>query len=147
MWHSQTSLTKKVFPLSEDDFCPKSGNVSLPDELPNTTTWKSNNAISRFDDGTYTYLRKNLLKEKGSALQKDFVAALQSRKSFLKYIESKIKIKEATETPCLNEQLTESEFKEPPKIIERNLFALWKEIPPAIACRVAFWAMITPTAY
>ena len=95
-----------------------------------------------FDDGTYTYLRKSLLKEKGSALQKDFVAALQSRKSFLKYIESKIKIKKAKETPCLNERLTESEFKEPPKIIERNLFALWKEIPPAIACRVAFWAMI-----
>ena len=96
-----------------------------------------------FDDGIYTSLRKNLLKEKGGRFQKDFVSTLRDKKSFLEYIENKIKITEGDEAPCLNERLTESEFKESPKIIEQQLFTLLKETPPANACRVTFWAMIT----
>lgn len=96
-----------------------------------------------FDDGTYTSLRKSLLKEKGSPFQKKLVSALRDKKSFLEYIKNEIEITEGKETPCLNERLTESEFKESPKIIEQDLFALLKEIPPANACRAAFWAMVT----
>ena len=96
-----------------------------------------------FDDGAYTALRKSLLKEKGGPFQKSFVSSLRDKKSFLEYIENKIKITEGEETPCLNERLTESEFKESPKIIEQQLFALLKGIPPANACRVTFWAMVT----
>lgn len=96
-----------------------------------------------FDDETYTSLRKSLLKEKGSSSQKTFVSSLQDKKFFLEYIKNEIRITEGEETPCLNEKLTESEFKESPKIIEQDLFALLKEIPPANACRVAFWAMVT----
>ena len=95
-------LDKKSLPhWSEDDFCPEKVATSLyPIELPNNNDLENRiMQYQEFDDGTYTYLRKNLLKEKGSALQKDFVAALQSKKSFLKYIESKIKIKKSSRNP------------------------------------------------
>ncbi len=97
----------------------------------------------QFDDASYTALRKDLLRTKGSDRQKEFLNVLCSSDRYSAWMREQVEIVPGDGLPTLEENLTEAEFKEPPKSTERQIFELWKSIPPAIACRVGFWGCMT----
>ena len=100
-------------------------------------------AYEEFKDASYTSLRKALIKSKGSKQQREFLSVLRSSSDYAEWMRSRVKTESGEELPILEENLTEAEFKEPPKSTERQIFEFWKEIPPASACRVAFWGSMT----
>ncbi len=95
------------------------------------------------EDASYTELRKNLLRSKGSLEQREFLSILRSSNEFSDWVRQKVKIETGGSLPILEERLTEAEFKEPPKNIEKSIFDAWESISPADACRVTFWGYIT----
>lgn len=98
---------------------------------------------AEFEDASYTELRKNILKAKGSNEQREFLDALRSSSRFPDWIRARIKIEQGESLPILEEPLTESEFKEPPKSTEKWIFDTWESISPANASRVTFWGFMT----
>ena len=97
----------------------------------------------QFDDPSYTALRKSLLRSKGSDEQREFLTALRPSSHYSEWVRSQVKTASGQKLPILEENLTEAEFKEPPRSTERQIFEFWKEIPPASACRVTFWGFMT----
>lgn len=97
----------------------------------------------QFDDASYTVLRKNLLRTKGSDEQKAFLNVLRSSDAYSVWMKEQVDIVPGDELPILEENLTEAEFKEPPKSTERQIFEFYESIPPASACRVTFWGFMT----
>lgn len=96
-----------------------------------------------FEDASYTMLRQNLLRSKGSTTQRKFLSTLRSSNEFSEWIRHQVKIEQGESLPMLEEPLTESEFKEPPKSTEKRIFDTWKSISLAEACRVTFWGFVT----
>ncbi len=96
-----------------------------------------------FEDASYTELRRNSLKSKGSDYQREFLSVLRSSDEFSDWIRDQVKIEKGDSLPILEEPLTESEFKEPPKITEKWIFDTWESISPANASRVTFWGFMT----
>ena len=97
---------------------------------------------AQLDDASYTGLRKKLLHRKGSAPQREFVEALLSSEDFVRWMR-RVERTTGEEPPVLQEPLTDSEFINPPTDTERNLYALWREVAPADACRATFWGAVT----
>ena len=97
----------------------------------------------QFEDHSYTALRKSLLRSKGSDEQREFLNALRPSNNYSVWMKERVGREPGEKLPILEESLTESEFKEPPRSTERQIFEFWKEIPPASACRVAFWGFMT----
>ena len=100
-------------------------------------------AHQEFEDSSYTALRKSLLRAKGSEQQKEFLEVLRSSEQYTAWMRKTVKIIPGEELPLLEDSLTESEFKEPPRSTERQIFQSWKSISPASACRVTFWGFMT----
>ena len=100
-------------------------------------------AYEEFEDASYTALRKSLVKSKGSDQQREFLTALRSGIHYSGWVRSRVRTESGQKLPILEENLTEAEFKEPPRSTERQIFEFWKEIPPANACRVTFWGFMT----
>ena len=98
---------------------------------------------TEFDDASYTALRKNLLRTKGSDDQKAFLNVLRSSDAYSAWMKERVKIVPGDELPILEENLTEAQFKEPPKTTERQIFEFYESIPPASACRATFWGFMT----
>lgn len=96
-----------------------------------------------FEDASYTALRKKLLRSKGSKDQRIFLSVLLSNSEFLDWIRNQVNIEPGEHLPTLKEPLTESEFKDPPKSTEDQIFNTWQSITPADACRVTFWGFMT----
>lgn len=99
--------------------------------------------FEEFEDASYTSLRRALIKSKGSDQQREFLSVLRSSSDYTEWVRSRVKTESGEELPILEENLTEAEFKEPPRSTERQIFEFWKEIPPASACRVTFWGFMT----
>ncbi len=99
--------------------------------------------FEEFEDASYTSLRRTLIKSKGSDQQREFLSVLRSSSDYTEWVRSRVKTESGEELPILEENLTEAEFKEPPRSTERQIFEFWKEIPPASACRVTFWGFMT----
>ncbi len=99
--------------------------------------------FEEFEDASYTSLRRILIKSKGSDQQREFLSILRSSSDYTEWVRSRVKTESGEELPILEENLTEAEFKEPPRSTERQIFEFWKEIPPASACRVTFWGFMT----
>ena len=99
--------------------------------------------FEEFEDASYTSLRRALIRSKGSDQQRDFLSVLRSSSNYVEWMRSQVKTEVGEELPILEENLTEAEFKEPPRSTERQIFEFWKEIPPASACRVTFWGFMT----
>lgn len=97
------------------------------------------------DDEKYTKLRKKLLAEKGSGLQREFLKAARSDEQFIDFIRNGrgVGTQDDEEVSILREKLTEHEYKEPPKDTEHRMYAAWKDIPPETACSVTFWGEVT----
>lgn len=101
-------------------------------------------AYREFNGEDYTALRKKLLKEDGSAFQKEFLNALKDDEQFIHFIEERVKIeKEGEDFELLSDKRSESEFKRPPAAAEKELFQKWGAITPAQACRATFWGYMT----
>ncbi|MCE2453254.1 MAG: hypothetical protein J4F48_10590, partial [Nitrospinae bacterium] len=100
-------------------------------------------SYKEFEDASYTELRKNLLKSKGSDGQREFLSLLRSSNEFPDWIRDRVEIEQGENLTILEEPLTESEFKEPPKSTEVWIFDTWKSISPADASRVTFWGFMT----
>ena len=99
--------------------------------------------FEEFEDASYTSLRRELIKSKGSNQQREFLSALRSSSDYSEWVRSRVKTESGEKLPILEENLTEAEFKEPPRSTERQIFEFWKAIPPASACRVTFWGFMT----
>ena len=97
-----------------------------------------------FRDDDYTSLRRGLLQAKGKKLQVEFLEAARDSKSFIAHIERCIGLKDEGEPFDLwADLLSESEYKEPPKTVERELFEKWKNLTPAQASEETFWGYVT----
>ena len=99
-----------------------------------------------FDGGDYTGLRKRLLETGRSEFQREFLEATKDSESFIQWIEQEQNIsleKEGKEFDLWADQLSEAEYKTPPKNLEKKLFDMWNGLTPAQASRETFWGYIT----
>ena len=97
-------------------------------------------------DGDYTKLRKELLKEKGSSLQKDFLRATRDKVGFISWMDGRVNLEESSTDMAFDlysDALSESEYKDPPILIERLLFKKWDGLTPAQASHETFWGYVT----
>lgn len=94
------------------------------------------------DDASYTELRRELLRNKGSQVQRDFLEALKGRSAFSALVRGRVEITEGDEPPILETQLTESEFVKPPASTERHFYRIWHDLTPAQASRTTFWGHV-----
>lgn len=95
------------------------------------------------NDATYTELRRELLRKKGSQLQREFIGSLKSGTVFSSLIRDKVESTEGDDPPSLETQLTESEFVKPPQSTERSFYRIWHDVTPAQASRTTFWGNVT----
>ncbi len=100
-------------------------------------------SFEEFEDASYTSLRRDLIRSKGAGQQRKFLSVLRSSSDYVEWMRSQVKIEAGKELPILEENLTEAEFKEPPRSTEQLIFEFWKRIPPASACRASFWGFMT----
>ena len=102
-------------------------------------------AYLAFRDDDYTSLRRDLLRVKGSNLQKKFLEVTRDSASFVAWIEKYIRLKKNGDPFDVQEeeQLSEQEYKEPPKNIEKVLFERWHDLTPAQASEETFWGCVT----
>ena len=106
-------------------------------------------AYKELKDTDYSALRKRLIAEKGSHYQREFLEKLKDSKGFIEWFYEKVGIEEgegkiSLTSDDLSDQLSEHEFKEPPKQAEEMLFEKWGSIiTPAQACRSTFWGYVT----
>lgn len=96
-----------------------------------------------FDESNYSNFRKNLIKEKGNDVQKNFLKITRDTPTFINFMKSELGISKGSEFPIYEGKLTENEFKELPTEIETCMFQLWKDLTPETACRSSFWAYVT----
>lgn len=102
-------------------------------------------SFRELNDASYSALRKNLTREKGSTVQRKFLEVLKDSEEFVQWFEGEVKSEESDdEFDLLSDQLSEHEFKEPTQQVEEELFEKWKAvISPAQACRSSFWGYVT----
>ena len=94
-------------------------------------------------EAQYLELQTSLLKVKGGPRQREFLTALKDADEFLALIENQVEINDGKTLLTFDGPLTESCFKEPTEDMEERMYALWRDAPPSIACRVSFWASVT----
>ena len=107
------------------------------------TTSISNWSYRELDPDEYSGLQRSMLREKGSASQREFLEALRDSDEFIYLIEGKVPINDGLILPTFDDALTESSFKDPTEDQEARMYALWHDTPPRTACRVSFWASVT----
>ena len=101
-------------------------------------------AYSAFRDDDYTSLRKDLLRAKGKNLQVEFLEATRDSQSFIAWMKQRIRLKDEGEPFDLwADLLSEAEYKEPPKSVEKELFEKWQNVTPAQASEETFWGHVT----
>ena len=97
-----------------------------------------------FNDSAYTKLRKDLLRNKGSELQKDLLEATKSNESFIQWIKRNVHLEnEGNEFDLWANRLSETLYKGLPEDYEKELFEKWKNLTPAQASRETFWGYVT----
>ena len=97
----------------------------------------------RLDDAKYTGLRKALLRQKGSDLQREFLKSARSDGQFLHFVRGQVGTRGEKEASVFDEKLTEHQYKEPTKDTEQRMYKIWEDVPPETACRVTFWGEVT----
>ena len=98
---------------------------------------------SELDEGECTRLHRNLLAEKGSDIQREFLNAVKDSEDFLNFIDREVSKIEGEDIDLFPGPLTEQSFKEPTKDQEQLMFATWNGVSPRIACRISFWGEVT----
>lgn len=99
--------------------------------------------FKEFDDATFSRFRRRLLRTKGSAEQRAFLAAVRNGTDFARVIRDELMTHGSVDQGLSPEALTENEFKQPPRSTEMELYGAWSGLTPRIACRTTFWANLT----
>lgn len=95
------------------------------------------------DPDPYSRFQRELLKEKGSDRQREFLETLKDTAAFVAWIESQVPTNEGRTLPTFDGPLTEASCKEPTADQEARMYELWRDAPPRTACRPSFWASVT----
>ena len=95
------------------------------------------------DADKYSELQRDLLKVKGSGLQRKFLQALKDSTEFIAFIESQCPTSEGEKIPTFDGPLTEASFKDMPQDQEKRVYELWRDVPPRTASQASFWASVT----
>ena len=98
---------------------------------------------AQVDGSAYERLRKDLLREKGSERQRQFLAAARASDAFLDFVGRAAPVTGSKAVPVYGEDFTEDSYKDPPPDVEEELYAMWRDLTPRVACRVTFWAAVT----
>ena len=99
-------------------------------------------SFMELSDTDYSKFRKELLRVKGSDRQKQFLTTVRDTDAFLDHVSS-IPTDGTVNSILAPEQMTESEYKDPPASTEQALYTSWDALTPAVACRSTFWAKLT----
>ena len=96
------------------------------------------------DASAYAKYRAELLAEKGSEKQVEFLEGVKDGEEFLQEMNA-LPRAGTTEVELLPKpkQFLEGQFREPPKETEELIYEHWHGLVPAIASRTAFWAHVT----
>ena len=95
------------------------------------------------DGAAYERLRKSLLREKGADRQREFLAAARSNERFLDYFGREAPVTAGATVPVYEDYFTEESYRDPPADVEEELYAVWLELTPRVACRATLWAAVT----
>ena len=98
---------------------------------------------AEIDSTAYARLRKELLREKGGERQKEFLAAARHNRTFVDFMDQEAPITAGKSVPVYDEDFTEESYKDPPPDVEEELYTVWRELTPKVACRATFWAAVT----
>ena len=99
--------------------------------------------FKQFNAEEYAAFQRNLLKKKGSGMQRAFINAAKENKRFVYYVREKVSTDGIKEIPIISEPLSESEYKDCPIDTEVKLYDTLANITPETACRVSFWGEVT----
>ncbi len=94
-------------------------------------------SYQEFDGATYTQFRKDLLREKGSSRQREFLGAVRESDRFIAFLRDLGLIAEGSTVPLYDEVLSEQMYREPPPDVEGGLYRKWSGVAPRYAMRVA----------
>ena len=92
---------------------------------------------------SFTALRGRLLGEKGGRFQRNFLMAAKTSDNFVALMDKEVATVEGRAVVLFTKPITEQSFKEMTVDQEQTVYALWRDVPPRIACRVSFWAEVT----
>ena len=99
---------------------------------------------SAFRDSDYTTLQRNLLREKGGSLQREFLEVARDSTSFIAWLEKNVRLEDKGKTFDLwASPLSEGEYKQPPPDVEKELSDKWQSLAPAQASEETFWGHVT----
>ena len=99
---------------------------------------------SELDPGRYNDFIGELIADRGGPAQQAFIEAVCDNKSFVGLLMNRAKPAGVVKLPpLLNNKMTGSEFEHLPVNIIEDMVELWSDIPPAHACRSAFWGLLT----
>lgn len=95
------------------------------------------------DGVAYARLRKDLLRDKGSERQKQFLAVARTSEEFVGYVDREIPTAMGRPVPVYGEDFTEESYKDPPSDVEEEIYERWRGLTPSVACRATLWAEVT----
>lgn len=98
-------------------------------------------AYREFDNGEYSKLRRDLLREKGGHLQEQLLDSVR-HDGFLEFM-NRLSVTSGEDIELCPHPLTAAEFREPPVDTQRRLYEGWAALTPNIACRSSFWGRVT----
>ena len=98
---------------------------------------------AELNEGEYTRLHKNLLSEKGSDYQREFLNAVKDSEDFLSFMNKEVSKTPGETVGLFPGPLTEQSFKDLTRDQEQAAYEMWSQVPPKTACRISFWAEVT----
>lgn len=101
--------------------------------------------IKEFEAADFAKIRKTLIQNKGSDIQREFLEAACEKEAFISWISAHIPYSNSgsKELDLYPQKLTENEFKDTTQYVEDLAFETWDSITPSIACRSSFWGAVT----
>ena len=103
-------------------------------------------SLREFESASFVEMRKSLIpKEKGSDLQRQFLEATRSKDTFNQWLFNYLSFNSGSneEVSLYPQKITEAEFKDTTRPVEKLAFQTWNEITPSVACRSSFWGAVT----
>ena len=100
-------------------------------------------AFRELDEAKYLQFQTQMLKSKGSQLQREFLESAMDNGDFVSFLAERVDASEGDTLPVFDGPLTEASFKEPTPDQERRMYEIWHHAPPNTACRVSFWAGVS----
>ena len=102
-------------------------------------------SYSEFDSGRYAKLRSAVIDKKSSSKRMELLDVARKSYEFQAWIRRELDytVSKTKELDLYPKKLTENEFKDTPRDVERMAFITWKKLTPRTASRSSFWATVT----